>query len=308
MENARTRDQLAEANQNAAKARDDYEHAAAKLLHDREDEWTRTGAAWAAKEKELDRRALDAKTDLGAAQSEAKREAERANRAKSQVESKLANVQSRLTAANGEIARLRSQVVTSRQHTDQLLKSSNTDIQNWLGQQLASLPPMNSRHEVRVALRKHEMGRQFDAEHKLQDRLVHQAAGTLVFGKSESGLAYRSVILQYSTISAPISASVTDVKLAYRWTVNKAATSLDPGDDDKIISYSGVAGSSPDGSKDLRFDFRKTDERFQKLDTMSPIEYKGEHSRLVFCMRFKERGDPTPRLLVFQVNAIERSK
>ena len=79
--------------------------------------------------------------------------------------------------------------------------------------------------------------------------LVHEAEGTLVLGNSESGLAYRSAILHYGTISSPIPASVIDVKLVCRWSVPVTATSLDPGEDNEITSYEGVTGGSPDGSK-----------------------------------------------------------
>ena len=184
-----------------------------------------------------------------------------------------------------------------------MLRTSSTEIRDWLTKQFASLPPMNSKHEIRVALRKHEMSRLLDAERKKQDMLVHEAQGTLELGSSESGLAYRSAILHYATISSPIPANVIDVKLVYRWSVPATAASLDPGDDNEIVSYDGVAGGSPDGSKDLRFDYRKTDARFRPLDVMSPVIYKRDKDRMVFCVRFKEKGDSKYRWLIYKANS-----
>ena len=36
--------------------------------------------------------------------------------------------------------------------------------------------------------------------------------------------------------------------------------------------------------------------------------YKGEKNRMVFCVQFKEKGDPKPRLLIFKANVLERGK
>src|SRR5207237_6065837 len=178
-------------------------------------------------------------------QSQAKDDVDRARSAQAQAEAKFVNTQGQLSGANLEISRLRTQVANSNQRLDELLKSSSADIRNWLVQPFASLPRMDSRHEVRVALRKHEMSRLLDVERKKQDKLVYQGTGTLELGSSESGLAFRSAILRYATISAPLPVNVTDVKLVYRWTINESATSLDPGSDNDIVSYAGVMAGSP---------------------------------------------------------------
>lgn len=308
LDNIRLKDQLAEANRNATSARESYEQTAGKQLKERDEELAQARADFTSKERDLTSRANNAERDLVAAKSEATRDVEQARSAKSQAEAKLATAQGQLNAANQEISRLRSQVANSNERLDEILKSSSTDIRNWFVQQFAPLSRMDSQQEIRVTIRKHEMSKLLDVERKKQDKLVFEAAGTLELGNSESGLAFRSAILRYATISAPVPASVSDVKLVYRWTVNESATSLDPGADNDIVSYSGITGGSPDGSKDLRFDFRKTDDRFHALDTVSPVSYKGERTRMVFCMQFKEKGDPALRWLIFRANAIERLK
>lgn len=308
LDSFRTHDQLADANRNAAKARDEYELAAGSLLQQREEEWAQARAGWTTKERELTARANEAERERDNARSGTSGEVSRAKAARSQAETRLATTQAQLSSANQEITRLRSQNSSANQRADDILRTSSTDIRSWFTQQFATLPALNSQHEIRVALRKHEMSRLLDGERKKQDKLVHQATGSLILGNSEQGLAYRAAILNYSTISSPIPASITEAKLVYRWNVSESATSLDPGDDNEIVSYTGVTGGSPDGSKDLRFDYRKTDERFRTLDAMSPVAYKGERTRMVFCVQFKEKGDPTLRWLIFRANTVERGK
>jgi hypothetical protein len=307
MESFHAKDQLAEANRNAAQSRDNYEQAAGIKLEESEQALAHARATGVIKEKELNARIAEIERDRDAAESQAAADLTRAKNAQSQSETKLAGVQGQLAAANQEMARLRSQASSSNQRADDLLRSSSNDIRSWFTQQIAALPQLHSQNEIRLALRKHEMSRLFDAEKKKLDRIVYEAAGTIELGNSESGLAFRSAILKYPAPLA-IGTNVADVKLVYRWTVNEAATSLDPGDDSEILSYSGVAGGSPDGSKELRFDYRKTDDRFQKLDAMSPVAYKGEKTRMVFCIQFKEKGDSTQRWLIFRANALERGK
>ena len=133
--------------------RDDYELAAGSLLQQREDEWARTRSGWTRKEKELTDRATEAERERDANRSRASGDINRADRARSQAESKLAGVQSRLNSANQEIAQLRSRVTASNQRADEMLRTSSTDIRDWFCRQFASLPPLHSRHEIRIALR-----------------------------------------------------------------------------------------------------------------------------------------------------------
>lgn len=308
LESFKAKDQLDEANRKSAKALSDYEEAAGASLKQREEELTQARAEWATKEKDLTARLTEAERSRGNVDASLKAEADRAKTAQTQAESRLATAQSQLTAANLEINRLRSATSASNARTDDMLRSSSSDIRTWVTKQFSTLPMLNSQHEIRVAMRKHEMSKLLEAERKKTEKLVYQGSGTLELGNSESGLAYRAAILRYATISAPMPASVVDVKLVYRWNVPESATSLDPGDDNEIISYSGVTGGSPDGSKDLRFDYRKTDDRFRTFDAMSPVIYKGERTRMVFCLQFKEKGDPNFRWLVFKANTLERAK
>jgi hypothetical protein len=308
LESFKAKDQLEETNRKSAKALSDYEEAAGASLKQREEELAQARAEWTAKEKDLTVRLTEAERSRGSVDASLKADADRAKAAQAQAESKLATAQSQLTAANQEINRLRSATSASNARTDDMLRSSSNDIRAWFTKQFSSLPMLNSQHEIRVAMRKQEMSRLLEAERKKTDKLVHLGSGALELGNSESGLAYRAAILRYSTISAPVPANVVDVKLVYRWSVPESATSLDPGDDNDIISYTGVTGGSPDGSKDLRFDYRKTDDRFRTLDAMSPVVYKGERMRMVFCLQFKEKGDPNYRWLVFRANTLERGK
>jgi hypothetical protein len=308
LESFKAKDQLDEANRKSAKALADYEATAGATLKQRDDELAQTRAEWATKEKDLTARLVEAERSKGNIDVTLKADADRAKAAQTEAESKLATAQSRLASATQEINRLRSQSSASSQRTDDMLRSSSTDIRNWFTKQFEPLPLLNTQHEIRIAIRKHEMSKLLEAERKKTEKLVSQGAGTLELGNSESGLAYRAGILKYSSISQPIPANVVDVKLVYRWNVPESATSLDPGDDNDIVSYTGITGGSPDGSKELRFDYRKTDDRFRTLDAMSPVMYRGERTRMVFCLQFKEKGDPNYRWLVFKANALERGK
>jgi hypothetical protein len=308
LESFKAKDQLEEANRKSAKVLADYEATAGATLSQRDEELAQARSEWATKEKDLTARVAEAERNRTTGDASLKADADRAKVAEIQAESRLATARSELAAAKQEITRLRSTTSASNQRTDDMLRSSSSDIRTWLTKQFAPLPMLNSQHEIRIALRKAEMSKLLDAERKKTERLVSQGAGTLELGNSESGLAYRAAILKYSSISPPIPASVVDVKLVYRWSVPESATSLDPGDDDEIMSYTGVTGGSLDGSKSLHFDYRKTDDRFRSLDAMSPVVYRGERTRMVFCLQFKEKGDPNFRWLVFKANTLERGK
>lgn len=310
MDSMNTKDKLAEANRNMATSRDDYEKTASGMVADRESEWERTKAAWAIKEKELLARTTAAENEAESAKNDANSELSKAKSARSNAESKLATTQSQLTSANSEVSRLRSQLANSERKGDDVLKTTSTDVRNWMQGLLAPLPQLDTKEEVRVALRKHEMSKLFDAEKKKLDKTIILGSGTLVlYDRGEMGLAFRGVGLRYLNLSSPMPGNIVEGAYSYHWSLGNAVTSFDPERDSDITSYSAPAYSE-DATKEIKFDYKKSDDRYRHIESLLPFEYnKGAKDRLVLAVKFKERGDlKTQRMLIFKAMTMERAK
>lgn len=309
MENEATKDKLAEANRNTVKAQDEYLSTAGSMVAERESEWERTKSAWAAKEKELTLRTTTAENEAASAKSGAIADIDRAKSARTAAETRLASVQAQLASANSDVSRLRSQLANSERKGDDVLKTTNTEVRSWMQGLIAPLPQLDTREEVRVALRKHEMAKLFDAEKKKLDKTVIVATGTIALAeRGESGQAFRGVSLRYTTLSAPMPASIVEASYAYRWSMNANSTSFDPDRDSEIATY-GLPASSDDAAKEVRFEYKKSDEKYLHFESLKPFDYKIADTRMVLAVKFKERGDlKTQRLLIFKATAVERGK
>jgi len=309
MDSANSKDKLAEANRNTTSSREDYERTASGMVAERESEWERTKAGWATKERELTTRATTAEQEATSAKGDTLTDLNKAKNARSVAETKLASTQSQLSSANSEVSQLRSQLSNSVRKGDDVLKTTNTELRGWMQSLIAPLPQMDTREEVRVALRKHEMSKLFDAEKKKLDKSIIVASGTLVLAeRGDSGQAFRGVILRYSSLSSPMPASIAEASYAYHWSMNANSTSFDPDRDSEIASYA-LPVTSEDASKEVRFEYKKSDGRYLHLESVTPFDYKTAGNRMVLGVKFKERGDlKTPRLLIFKAVTMERGK
>ncbi|MSR54745.1 MAG: hypothetical protein EXS09_15875 [Gemmataceae bacterium] len=308
LDSMNSKDKLAEANKNMARPNDDYLLTASGMVAERESDWERTKAAWAIKEKELKARTTTAENDAATARSEASPDLEKARGARSLAESQLSTTLSQLSSATSETTRLRSQLADSERKGADVLKTTSTDVRNWMQGLFTPLPQLDTREEVRVALRKHEMSKLFDAEKKKLDKSIVLGSGTLVlYDRGEMGLAFRGVGLRYTNLSAPMPGSIVEASYAYHWTVSDAATSFDADRDGEIAAFSAPAYGE-EVTKEIRFDYKKSDDRYRHIESRTPFEYKNAKGRMVLAVKFKERGDPkTPRILIFKALTMERS-